>query len=54
MEDVLEVYHRQFEDNEVLVCLDETSKQQVRETRTPCRRVGGLPWPTITNTSATG
>ena len=35
MEDVLEVYHRQFEDNEVLVCLDETSKQQVRETRTP-------------------
>ena len=27
-----EVYHRQFEDNEVLVCLDETSKQQVRET----------------------
>ena len=35
MEDVLEVYHRQFEDNEVLVCLDETSKQQVRETRSP-------------------
>ena len=35
MEDVLEVYHRQFEDNEVLVCLDETSKQQVKETRTP-------------------
>ena len=28
MEDVLEVYHRQFKDNEVLVCLDETSKQQ--------------------------
>ena len=35
MEDVLEVYHRQYEDNEVLVCLDETSKQQVRETRPP-------------------
>ena len=35
MEDVLEVYHRQFEDNEVLVCLDETSKQQVKETRQP-------------------
>ena len=31
----MEVYHRQFEDNEVLVCLDETSKQQVRETRSP-------------------
>ena len=27
MEDVLEVYQRQFGDNEVLVCLDETSKQ---------------------------
>ena len=33
MEDVLEVYHRRYEDNEVLVCLDETSKQLVRETR---------------------
>ena len=29
MEDVLEVYQRQYGDNEVLVCLDETSKQQV-------------------------
>ena len=28
MEDVLEVYHRPYGDNEVLVCLDETSKQQ--------------------------
>ena len=35
MEDVLEVYQRQYEDNEVLVCLDETSKQQVKETRRP-------------------
>ena len=35
MEDVLEVYHRPYEDNEVLVCLDETSKQQVKETRLP-------------------
>ena len=35
MEDVLEVYHRRFEDNEVLVCLDETSKQLVEETRAP-------------------
>ena len=33
MEDVLEVYHRQYRDDEVLVCLDETSKQQVKETR---------------------
>ncbi len=35
MEDVLEVYHRPYGDNEVLVCLDQTSKQQVKETRTP-------------------
>ena len=35
MEDVLEVYHRQFGDNEVLACLDETSKQLVKETRQP-------------------
>ena len=45
MEDVLEVYHREYPEreypereypeNEVLVCLDETSKQLVGETRTP-------------------
>ena len=35
MEDVLDVYHREFEDNEVLVCLDETSKQLAAETRAP-------------------
>ena len=35
MEDVLEVYHRSYGDNEVLVCLDETSKPQVSETRQP-------------------
>ena len=33
MEDVLEVYQRRYGDNEVLVCLDETSKQPVKETR---------------------
>ena len=43
MEDVLEVYHRQFEDNEVLVCLDETSKQLVRETCTPLPPRPGAP-----------
>ena len=54
MEDVLEVYHRQFEDNEALVCLDETSKQLVRETRTPLPpRPGSASPATITNTSAT-
>ena len=35
MEDVLEVYHRDYGEKEVLVCLDETSKQLVQETRQP-------------------
>ena len=35
MEDVLEVYQRRYEDNEVLVCLDETSKPTGEETRRP-------------------
>ena len=43
MEDVLEVYHRQFADNEVLVCLDETSKQQVKEIRRPRPARPGAP-----------
>ena len=43
MEDVLEVYHRQFEGNEVLVCLDETSKQLVEETRQPLPARPGMP-----------
>ena len=33
MEDVLEVYQRPYDGNEALVCMDETSKQQVKETR---------------------
>ena len=53
MEDVLEVYHRQYGDQEVLVCLDEASKQQVQETRQPNRPGPGLPGPAITNTGAT-
>ena len=35
MEDILEVYQRIYTPNEVLVCMDETSKQHVKETRTP-------------------
>ena len=53
MEDVLEVYQRQYADNEVLVCLDETSKQQVKETRQPRPAQPGAVAPTITNTNAT-
>ena len=43
MEDVLEVYQRRFEDQEVLVCLDETSKQLVQETRQPLPARPGSP-----------
>ena len=53
MEDVLEVYHRQYGDREVLVCLDEASKQQVQETRQPRPPRPGLPGPAITNIGAT-
>jgi hypothetical protein len=35
MEDVLEVYTRPHDPARPLVCLDETSKQLTRETRTP-------------------
>ena len=48
MEDVLEVYQRPYDGNEVLVCMDETSKQQVKETRVPqiphLRLLGWLLW----------
>ncbi len=43
MEDVLDTYSRDFEDGTVLVCLDEASKQQVRETRTPLPPLPGKP-----------
>ena len=35
MENVLDVYQRSFADDEVLVCMDETSKQHIKETRIP-------------------
>ena len=35
MEDVLEVYHRPYDPNRPLVCFDEGSKQQTKETRLP-------------------
>lgn len=35
MEDVLEVYHQAHDPKQPLVCFDESSKQQVKETRTP-------------------
>ena len=35
MEDVLDVYHRDYGEDEVLVCMDETAGKQVKETRVP-------------------
>ncbi len=35
MEDVLDVYSQDYGDDTVLICLDETSRQQTKETRTP-------------------
>ncbi len=35
MEDVLEVCQRSYAENEGLVCMDETSRQPVKETRAP-------------------
>jgi hypothetical protein len=35
MEDVLEVYKRPYDPQRPVVCLDETSKQLIGETRTP-------------------
>ena len=43
MEDVLEVYHRPHDPRRPLVCLDETSKQLVRETRVPIAMRPGQP-----------
>ena len=43
MKSVLGVHGRDFDDNTVLVRLDETSKQQTRETRTPLPTLPGQP-----------
>ena len=43
MEDVLKVYAGEHEDDTVLVCLDETSRQQTKETRVPLPVAPGRP-----------
>jgi hypothetical protein len=43
MEDVLEVYHRDFDPKRPVVCMDETSKQLVAETRQPVPAAPGRP-----------
>ena len=43
MEDVLEVYHRPHDRQRPMVCFDEGSKQQLKETRVPLpTRVGDV------------
>jgi hypothetical protein len=43
MEDTLEVYHRPYSPLHPLVCIDESSKQQVKETRDPLPLKPGKP-----------
>ena len=43
MEDVLEVYQRPHDPKRPLVCLDETSKQLIAETRAPIAAAPGQP-----------
>jgi hypothetical protein len=43
MEDVLEVYHRPYDPERPVVCLDEASKQLVGQTRTPLPAEPGQP-----------
>jgi hypothetical protein len=43
MEDVLEVYQRPYDPLRPLICMDETSKQLVGETRAPLRSAPGTP-----------
>ena len=54
MEDILEVYQRPYDPHRPLVCLDETSKQLIAETRVPIAAKPGQPAGTITNTDAMG
>jgi hypothetical protein len=43
MEDVLEVYHRPHDPDRPVVCLDETTKQLIKETRLPVPAKPGQP-----------
>jgi DDE superfamily endonuclease len=43
MEDILEVYHRPYDEKRPLVCLDEASKQLIGETRQPVPAEPGQP-----------
>ena len=51
MEDVLEVYHRPYNESKPVVCLDEVPEQLVSEVRLPAHRVQDGRPVTTTNTS---
>ena len=53
MEDVLDTYQRPRDPDRPLVCLDETSKPLIVETRAPIPPKPDDPLVTTTNTSAT-
>jgi hypothetical protein len=52
MEDVLEVYQRPRDPERPVVCLDETSKQMIVETREPILAKPDARCATITSTNA--
>ena len=43
MEDILDVYQRPYDALHPVVCLDETRKQQIQETRLPLPMEAGQP-----------
>ncbi len=43
MEDVLAVYTRPYDPDYPVVCMDETSKQHIKEIRTPLPTIPGKP-----------
>jgi len=43
MEDVLDIYRRPYDSKHPVVCMDETNKQMVKETRLPVRIAPGKP-----------
>lgn len=43
MEDVLDVYTRPYDEKRPVICMDETSKQLIKETRTPISSSAGKP-----------
>jgi transposase len=43
MEDILELYQLPYDPNKPLICMDETSKQLVKETRMPIAAIAGQP-----------